>query len=130
MDWYRITCWRCSGNFMDIAPGGDYCIWCAAPCFGERDGQFVRHVSVLVGPLPEPAPPPPPVASAWDEDGVLPIYQWRLRTSTTGRLYTTRHKLTARTARGIDPDAVPASRRSSNRAVARPTPATSWGGQR
>ena len=35
------------------------------------------------------------------------ICQWRLRSSTTGKLYTTRHKLTAETARRMDPEAVP-----------------------
>jgi len=114
MDWYRITCWRCRCDFLDTDPSGRCCSGCGAPRIGMRgDGQYVRHASVLVGPLPEPVPPPrlgAPSAQqlpARDEDGLLRIYQWRLRSATTGKLYTTRHKLTEATARAIDPHAVP-----------------------
>jgi hypothetical protein len=112
MDWYRLTCWRCSSTFLDVDPGG-YCIACAAPCIGRRGGQIVQHASVRVAPPPEPEPPAPlprwhsSCGSARDEDGHMRICQWRLRSSTTGKLYTTRHKLTAETARRMDPDAVP-----------------------
>ena len=112
MDWYRLTCWRCSSTFLDPDPGG-YCIACAAPYIGKRGGQIVRHASVRVAPPPEPEPAAPlprlhsPRGSARDEDGHMRICQWRLRSATTGKLYTTRHKLTAETARRMDPDAVP-----------------------
>ena len=112
MDWYRLTCWRCSSTFLDLDPGG-YCIACAAPCIGERGGQVVQHASVRVAPPPEPEPPAqlPCLRSscglALYEDGHLRIFHWRLRSSTTGKLYTTRHKLTAETARRMDPEAVP-----------------------
>ncbi|HYE70934.1 MAG TPA: hypothetical protein VD932_05345 [Aquabacterium sp.] len=115
MDWYRITCWRCRCDFLDTDPSGGYCAGCGAPRIGMRgDGQYVRHASVLVGPLPEPATPParpgfpvPHQSPARDDDGLLRIYQWRLRSATTGKLYTTRHKLAEPTAKAIDPDAVP-----------------------
>jgi hypothetical protein len=112
MDWYRLTCWRCSSTFLDTDRGG-YCIACAAPYIGQRGGQIVRHAFVPAAPPPEPeptAPLPRSQPSYWsarDEDGGMPICQWRLRSSTTGKLYTTRHKLAAETARRMDPDAVP-----------------------
>jgi hypothetical protein len=116
MSWYRITCWRCRGQFDDPSPAGRYCSWCAAPSIGMRgDGQYVQHEARRMA---EPQPLPQVAAgrtirgpadrhAGVDENGELPILKWRLRSSTTGKTYTTRHKLTEACARGIDPDAQP-----------------------
>jgi hypothetical protein len=47
------------------------------------------------------------VPSGLDENGELRIYHWSLISSTTGKRYTTRRKLSELTARGIDPNAQP-----------------------
>ena len=74
---------------------------------------MVRHDARPVAPPPEPALPPLPRSqsvAAWaslDENGELRICHWRLTSSTTGKRYTTRRKLSEVTAKGMDPSAQP-----------------------
>jgi hypothetical protein len=110
---FILTCYRCRSEFLHPSRGPAYCMHCAAPPLGIRgDGQVVGH---LARPAPrhhEPTPhAPPPLVQATqaqrDEDGMLRIYHWRLTSSTTGKQYVTKRRLSAEAARGIDPNARP-----------------------
>jgi hypothetical protein len=111
---FILTCYRCRSEFLHPDRGPAYCMLCAAPPLGIRgDGQVVRHLARPAPPhYAEPSPrAPPPLVQAThaqrDDDGMLRIYHWRLTSSTTGKQYVTRRRLSAEAARGIDPNAQP-----------------------
>jgi hypothetical protein len=117
MNWFCLTCYRCRSEFLHPDSGPAYCVHCAAPPIGIRgDGQLMRHDVRPAAPPPEPVARPAPrqpsapaqhVPSGLDENGELRICHWSLISATTGKRYTTRHKLSELTARGIDPNARP-----------------------
>ncbi|NRF72280.1 hypothetical protein HLB44_35375 [Aquincola sp. S2] len=111
---FILTCYRCRSEFLHPDRGSAYCMHCAAPPLGIRgDGQVVQHQA---RPVPrhyvEATPRAPQLLvqathAQRDEDGMLRIYRWRLTSSTTGKQYVTKRRLSAEAARGIDPNAQP-----------------------